>query len=1419
VNSLRLAPPVRPLCLALLVALAAGGPAHAQSWSNVAAGTYSWNTTASWGGSAFPNAVDASATMGVDITGDQTINLGQAITVGSLTYGDTNSSNVMTIAAGNSLTFSVSSGGATFTTSANTNNNAINAAVVLASPLSVTHAGTGLMTFGGVVSGTGSLTTLGTGTVVLSGANTFTGGSVVTAGTLRGTVAGAFGGNTTAAAVTLAGGSLDLFNNTGTTFTNANVTVTANATVISNRSTAGAGVTHTLGTLTIGGATLAVTRGANATSGVGGVVFGDVTLTGNAVFAPAANTLLTVGAINGAFGVTQNGSTTTVVTGAGTYSGGTTLVASTIQANNNSALGTGDVNFPTGSTGRLTINGGVTVANNVSVAAGVSGVTGVGLIQGIGTGQAVFNGTLTLGGVTTSGGVLLGVNAAGSELVMGGPINQTGANVGLSQRAGRVIYKGGGNLTGNFNVTDTAFVGATNGIPTGLSPTLAGSGSATLDLATFGFDQALAGLTLGNSGSAFTSTVNIGAHTLTLNGNVASISGATQLVTHAFNTTAGGAIAVGAAGSTFTVADSQATNDVVVNGAAISGAGGLTKAGPGTLVLRNVTLAGPLTVNAGTVAPSLASGTGGTLTTSALAFGPGPTTVRMSVAGAGDIINGGTVTTTAGGTVSFALSGNNGATVVNGTYPLINYTGTSPGLSNFAIGSFGHATATLVDTGTAIAVNVTGFDRVVWTGATDGNWNGTTTNWQTQTGGAPTTFLPGDNVGFPDAPSGPGGTNITIAAPVAPGSVSVNADTTSYTFTASGANQIGGSGGLTKTGAATLTLTGANAYSGPTAVTGGTLAINGTNSIGDGSASNTIALSGGGRLSMTAGMDLGVNRSIAVGAGGGSLSYNATGAGTVTVGGNLTGTDPLSFQSNAAGAGTFVLNGNNAGYTGNITVDVASTGITALRIGTPTAAPGGGSITLNYAAGGASGSATTLDLPGTSVPATVTLNMTTLQNGGTSLRSQVTSSGTAALNGPITLSGSAIAQITPAAGGTMTINGNVTEATPGGFTGFFIVRGAGTGVVNGTINLPTGTVSKTDGGVWTFNSSAGNNWTLTQILSSGSVRLGATNAFPAGALLQIGQASDNASSLLEMNGFDLTVNGLTWIAGTGSNARAVGNSSATLSTLTVNSATNQAYGATTGNTGGLLTGNLRLVKAGTSTQTLGGANTYTGGTQINAGTLTVTNTTGSGTGTGSVTVAGGGILNGTGILAPTGGNGVTVQPGGTLKAGTSPGVLTISPAAGGAVTLAAGSTFAVDVQGTTPGNTATNHGQLVVTAGTLDLGGSTLSATFSGYAPSAADTINIINYTGATLANTFNGLPDGAVAYPNVLGSGIDYRIFYGTLVPNRVTLSPVPEPAACLSVACAGFAAAAVARRRRTRGAGDGATVLPTPGAEHNSG
>ena len=71
--------------------------------------------------------------------------------------------------------------------------------------------------------------------------------------------------------------------------------MTGNATIRSDRLTAGAGVTHTLGTLRIGAQTLSVAAGAFVNSGTAGLTFGTTTLTANgAVFDVSGGANLTL---------------------------------------------------------------------------------------------------------------------------------------------------------------------------------------------------------------------------------------------------------------------------------------------------------------------------------------------------------------------------------------------------------------------------------------------------------------------------------------------------------------------------------------------------------------------------------------------------------------------------------------------------------------------------------------------------------------------------------------------------------------------------------------------------------------------------------------------------------------------------------------------------------------------------------------------------------------------------------------------------------------------------------------------------------------------------------------------------------------------------------------------------------------------
>src|SRR5204863_151174 len=79
---------------------------------------------------------------------------------------------------------------------------------------------------------------------------------------------------------------------------------------------------------------------------------------------------------------------------------------------------------------------------------------------------------------------------------------------------------------------------------------------------------------------------------------------------------------------------------------------------------------------------------------------------------------------------------------------------------------------------------------------------------------------------------------------------------------------------------------------------------------------------------------------------------------------------------------------------------------------------------------------------------------------------------------------------------------------------------------------------------------------------------------------------------------------------------------------------------------GTISGTGVLNKFGSGTLTLTGANTYSGGTNVNAGTVLANNATGSATGTGAVAVNAG-TLGGTGSV----GGAVTVNSGGALGPG------------------------------------------------------------------------------------------------------------------------------------------------------------------------
>jgi len=138
-------------------------------------------------------------------------------------------------------------------------------------------------------------------------------------------------------------------------------------------------------------------------------------------------------------------------------------------------------------------------------------------------------------------------------------------------------------------------------------------------------------------------------------------------------------------------------------------------------------------------------------------------------------------------------------------------------------------------------------------------------------------------------------------------------------------------------------------------------------------------------------------------------------------------------------------------------------------------------------------------------------------------------------------------------------------------------------------------------------------------------------------------------------------------------------------------------------------------KVGTGIWTLTNANTYTGGTTINAGTLMVNNTTGSGLGTGAVTVNSGGTLAGTGSVSGA----ITVNTGGVLSPGSGIGAFTVN----NDITLATGSSLAIDV------NKSNSTNDLLSSTGKININGKLSITNIGGPAFVVGDSIKIMNGT------------------------------------------------------------------------------------------
>lgn len=358
------------------------------------------------------------------------------------------------------------------------------------------------------------------GTVTLSGTNTYTGATTITAGTLIASNTQALG--TVAGAINLNGGVLDLA--TDASVLAYNFVVGGNASIISNRATAGAGITHALGTLSIGNFTLSETVGANVNSGTAALSFGTTTLSAaTPKFDVAAGADMTLGALTNNNAFTKQGAGQLILNTASARTTGTvTLTAGTMRLGNAAALGTTGVPLQlNGGTLDLAINSSVnayntTVGGSVSITSNRS-TSGAAITHTLGT-LSIGNFTLTSSyGANVSSGTA-GLIFGTTTLTANAPVFDIENNVNLTLGA----------LGGNF-----AFSKQNNGLLILNTAANANRTSATVTINTgsirLGSPSALgtAGVPIVlNTGSGLNLATNttVNAHPVTVNGNANIIS-------------------------------------------------------------------------------------------------------------------------------------------------------------------------------------------------------------------------------------------------------------------------------------------------------------------------------------------------------------------------------------------------------------------------------------------------------------------------------------------------------------------------------------------------------------------------------------------------------------------------------------------------------------------------------------------------------------------------------------------------------------------------------------------------------------------------------------------------------------------------------------------------------------------------------
>ncbi|HEX9471819.1 MAG TPA: autotransporter domain-containing protein, partial [Bradyrhizobium sp.] len=568
---------------------------------------------------------------------------------------------------------------------------------------------------------------------------------------------------------------------------------------------------------------------------------------------------------------------------------------------------------------------------------------------------------------------------------------------------------------------------------------------------------------------------------------------------------------------------------------------------------------------------------------------------------------------------------------------------------------------------------------------------------------------------------------------------------------------LAGTGSLVKSGPGTVTLNGANSFTGTATVNGGTLNLTGVGSTLGNSPSLIVGDTGSGTLNIENGAAASVSGPITLGSNAGSSgTATVTGAGSTlgTVAGLTVGNSGTGSLNLANGAAVTAFDANLglfAGSSGTVTVAGAGSSLTTSA-----------GLTVGYFGAGA---------------------LTVLNSGSVQNNSGFVPIGYAAgAFGTLTVDGAGSNFNTPSlyvgylGAGTLTLsNGGTVTATDVHVASFSGSTGSiNIGAAVGQAPVAPGTIaaSTIDFGLGTgsivFNHSSSNYVFAVPISGAGSLDvengttvLTANNTYSGGTTINGGVLRIAGAGTLgyALAGFTTVTGGTLDLGGT---TQTQDGGLVLRGGAIVNGTLSSSFGRfdlQSGMVSAALAGTVALVKSGAGTVTLSGINTYTGATTVNGGTLEVD---GSIANSSRVTVNAGGTLTGTGVVDPP--HTVTIASGGNFAPGSgTPGTsMTIS----GNLAFLSGALYLVQLDASTS--------SFASVTGTAALGGATVNASFA-LGTNVAKRYTILETTGG-VSGTF-----GAVVSTNLPANFATSLSYDATHAYLDLTLSFVAPPGSSL--------------------------------------